>query len=504
MTADRFGAAGPRKPLPAARRAAVPAAIAAPRTATWPPAVDVGRGPGASVPSSPLSSPPERRRRRLRLSLRVRITGVALLVIGLVMTVASVGLVQVLEVSLLRQIDDSLAADAEGVAEVVRAGNAPRNGLPERYVQFASESGTLIGSNEAADGMPFLQGPGPVSEPTRTRYETITDPELGRLRMIVRPYDDAGTVVLIVARPINQLTDTTQWLTRLLLGGAPLLTAAMALVIWLMVGRSLRPVESVRTAVSDISARDLSGRVPSPGTGDEIDRLTSTVNEMLARLEASVTSEQRFVADASHELRSPIAGMRALLETGPDAEGVTAADRSAILAALNRLQSLADQLLDLAAGDGGGLPRYRPVDLDEIVLRRAASLDRPGLLVGTSGVSGGQVLGDAGELTRLVENLATNAARHARTSVRFSVTEDGSSVVLVVLDDGPGIAPADRARVFERFTRLDDARSRDVGGAGLGLAIAARIVERHRGSIVVDEAPGGGARFTVRLPASLS
>ncbi len=262
-----------------------------------------------------LAASRHRRPSRRRLSLRVRITGVAMLVRVVVLALASVGLVQILEHALLRQTDDGLVADADGVAQVVRAGNAPRNGLPERYVQFATSAGKVIGTNDVAQGMPLLI---PRSRVDHVRARVIfsrTDPAIGRLRVIEEPFDRQGSVVLIVARPINQLTDTTRSRTQLLEVGVPLLTIALGFVIWQMVGRALRPVEQVRATVSDISAQDLSRRVPSPGTGDEIDRLTATVNEMLARLEASVATEQRFIADASHELRSPIAGMRALLES---------------------------------------------------------------------------------------------------------------------------------------------------------------------------------------------
>ena len=474
-------------------------------TAVLPPRSTVAPSPAPQ--REPAEAPVGRTGRlRRRLSLRVRITAAALVVVAIVLTLGSISLVQVLQHALLRQVDSSLAADAEGVARVVRAGNAPRNGLPERYVQFSTVDGTILGTNDIAESLPLLNGRHDVPNPRNTVRFTRTDPRLGRIRVLVKPFGTGGNVVEIIAQPINQLTDTTRSLATLLWFGVPVLTLALGFAVWRMVGHALRPVEEVRAAVSDITARDLSDRVASPGTGDEIDRLTQTVNEMLDRLESSVQGEQRFVADASHELRSPIAGMRALLESQSGA-GIVTADRAAVLAALSRLQDLADQLLALASPQGGAPPaRTRAVDLDELVLSHAVLLraSARGVSIDTSAVSGGQVAGDPGELARLVDNLGSNAVRHARSVVRFSVHELADRVELVVSDDGPGIPPADRARIFERFTRLDDARSRDVGGAGLGLAIVARIVERHGGSIVVDDAPGGGARFVVDLPGSVS
>jgi signal transduction histidine kinase len=230
------------------------------------------------------------------------------------------------------------------------------------------------------------------------------------------------------------------------------------------------------------------------------------MNEMLARLEAARDRQQRFVSDASHELRSPIATIRHELElliARPDEADVVFVARGLLREDL-RMQSLVDDLLVLARSDEGTLPLHRrPVDLDDLVLAEAARLRSRGLVdVDTSSVSAGQVQGDAAQLAGMVRNLVDNAERHASRAVRLSLAERGARVVLRVTDDGPGISGTDRRRIFDRFTRLDSARARGAGGYGLGLSIVHQVVTAHAGSVVVEDAPGGGARFVVDLPAA--
>ena len=272
--------------------------------------------------------------------------------------------------------------------------------------------------------------------------------------------------------------------------------------MWLVVGRLLRPVEQLRRAGEARGGGALHTRLAMPGTGDELDRLAGTLNDMLTRLEAAVEREHRFVADASHDLRTPIAAMRALLETEAADPSLMILTRADALNRLDQLQVLVDQLLTLASADAAEPLPALPVDLDELVLGRARQLARTTRVqVDTSRVSGGQVAGRETDLDRLVENLATNAARYAASTVSFTVHQFGDTVELIVDDDGPGIPPADRERIFERFHTLDDARTHLGSGAGLGLAIVDAIVAAHHGAIRVGDAPGGGARFEIRLPA---
>jgi len=222
-------------------------------------------------------------------------------------------------------------------------------------------------------------------------------------------------------------------------------------------------------------------------------------------LEEAQRRQRRLVSGASHELRSPVAGVRQHAEVALQHPDRTDGHRFAetVLAQSIRLQRLIDDLLLLARADADGLAvRRRPVDLDDLVLDEVRRLrSTTDLEVDASGVSAGGVEGDAGALARVVRNVVDNAARHAAGRVRLSLAEAGGAVVLAVEDDGPGIPEAERARVFERFVRLDDARARDDGGSGLGLAIVAEVVAAHGGTVAVGDAGLGGARVEVRLPA---
>lgn len=282
--------------------------------------------------------------------------------------------------------------------------------------------------------------------------------------------------------------------------GVPLLVLDVALVAWLMVGRTLRPVEEIRRRVTQIRAGSLDRRVPEPVQDDEIGRLARTMNEMLERLERSVDRQRQFVSDASHELRSPIASIRTQLEvatahpSGTDWEEVAAG----VLEESHRMERLVDDLLVLARADEGVMQlRTEPVDLGEVAISEAERIEWPP--VGTASVDPVVVGGDSLALRRVVRNLLGNAARHAEGRIEVSVGRDAAGVLLAVEDDGAGIDPEDRERVFDRFTRLEDARSRDAGGSGLGLAVVREIVAAHGGTVTVGESTLGGARFEVRL-----
>jgi signal transduction histidine kinase len=287
----------------------------------------------------------------------------------------------------------------------------------------------------------------------------------------------------------------------------PVLLAVVAAVTWLVTGRALRPVEAIRAEMAEIRASDLSRRVPEPASRDEVAALARTTNETLAALEESVERQRRFVADASHELRSPIASLRTHLEVAAAHPALLEVDD--LLADVVRLQHLAADLLLLARLDAEGAPpdgpRGRgPVDLGALVreeLGQRARTDRLPVRA-ELGAEPAEVPGNRGQLARVLGNLVDNAQRHARSAVSVGLRRDGAWVVLAVADDGPGVPGAERERIFERFVRLDDARSRDAGGAGLGLAIARDVARRHGGTLSVRDAPGGGALFELRLPAA--
>ncbi|MEU7132338.1 ATP-binding protein [Streptomyces sp. NPDC046261] len=313
---------------------------------------------------------------------------------------------------------------------------------------------------------------------------------------------------ILVSNPLRAEQRRLNTVVWSLAGGVVAVTALVAGTTWVVAGRVLRPVEAIRTQFAELTAHHLDRRVPVPRTRDEVSRLAQTMNTTLDRLQEAVDQQRRFVGDASHELRSPLATLRTELEIAlahPDradwAEVVAAA-----LGDARRLQELTADLLLLArldAAGGPGLPGGRPVDLAALVREETARRrppGRPALRVET-GSGPVPVHGHRALLARLLGNLLDNADRHAEREVRVRLVRDepGGLAVVHVRDDGPGIAPVDRRRVFERFTRLDDARARDTGGTGLGLAIARRIAEAHRGTVEIADSHRG-AHFTVTLP----
>lgn len=291
----------------------------------------------------------------------------------------------------------------------------------------------------------------------------------------------------------------------------PVALLVLGVTTWLVVGRALRPVESMRREVDTVTAQSLSHRLRDPGGSDEIARLARTLNGMLDRLDSSATAQRRFVGDASHELKTPLATIRqhaevALLHPG-SIDGAALA--ATVLGEEARLAALVQGLLVLARADEGALGvTRRPVDLDDLVVAETARLrgvagsdGRGPLAVDATAVGPARVDGDEGLLGQVVHNLVANAARHADTRVAVALDERDGRAVLTVDDDGAGVAEADRERVFERFVRLDEARARDSGGSGLGLAIVREIVRVHGGSVSITTSPLGGARFVVDLPA---
>jgi signal transduction histidine kinase len=291
--------------------------------------------------------------------------------------------------------------------------------------------------------------------------------------------------------------------------GLPLLLAVVAGVTWLVTGRALRPVERIRHELAAImGSSDLSRRVPEPTAQDAIGRLARTTNQTLATLEASLEQQHRFVADASHELRNPIASLRTQLEVG--AAHPALLDVPGAVKDVARLQRLATDLLLLARLDASErLSAQARVDLGELAREQAAlartvndSADGSGRVpVRTGLLADVEVAGSARQLARILANLIDNAQRHAATEVVVSVRAVGDGrAVLEVADDGDGVPEDQRERIFERFVRLDDARSRDDGGTGLGLAIARDLARRHGGTLTAAARGGRGAVFTLELP----
>ncbi|MFI1245447.1 ATP-binding protein [Streptomyces anulatus] len=314
---------------------------------------------------------------------------------------------------------------------------------------------------------------------------------------------DGVTLTVHAGAPLAAEQEAVNTVRGAMLTGLPLLLVVVAGVTWLVTRRALRPVEGIRRELAAITAsEDLARRVPEPGSRDEIAALARTTNETLTVLEASVERQRRFVADASHELRSPIASLRTQLEVAEAHPELL--DLPGAVADTVRLQVLAADLLLLARLDAGEKPGSATVELGALVREEVSQRTGDRIAASVEVPQGGafEVNGSRGQLSRVIGNLLDNAQRHAEGSVAVSVAADGRGVRVEVRDDGAGVPEDERERIFERFVRLDDARSRDDGGAGLGLAIARDVASRHGGTLTVDRAAEGGAAFRLWLPRS--
>lgn len=442
--------------------------------------------------------------RRLR-SVRVRTTIAASLVVGLALVVASVALVVLLGRALAANVRDASISRAGSIAASIEAGRTADLDVGEpadEFVQVIDPARSVVSSSTNVAGMPALAS---LRSGEDARIAGVPL-EGGSFLVVAIGAAAAGdTVTVLVGRSLDDVAEATSATVSLLAVGVPVLVLVVGSVTWWITGRALGPVESIRAEVESISAIDLHRRVPEPETGDEVARLATTMNRMLSRLETSQKRQRRFVSDAAHELRSPVASIRQHVEVAiehPDHASLD--DLAEVVHRENlRVEHLVDDLLLLARLDEAASRVEEQVDLDDLVLAEAARLGAENALtVETGGISAARVVGSPIELGRVVRNLADNAARHARSTVRFTLRDEGDRVVLTVDDDGPGIEPEDRARVFDRFVRLDDARSRDGGGAGLGLAIVRAVAQAYGGTASVGESRLGGASVEVGLPVA--
>ncbi|MDH5505097.1 MAG: ATP-binding protein, partial [Acidimicrobiia bacterium] len=402
-----------------------------------------------------------------RGSVRYRITAVATWVVALVLIVASVILVATQRVQLTNGVDAALQQRAADIL-LIQSSELGASG-EEGFAQIINEDTEVIASSRNLAGQPPL--PIPYRLGDEDRIQTVDDLAVDDdvFRVLSRTVSTAdGRAVLHVGATFDTVLESTRTLVGALLVTIPIVAASLAALVWWLVGRTLDPVEAIRAEVADIGATDLHRRVPIPKNEDEISRLAETMNGMLERLDEAVGRQQRFVGDASHELRSPLARMRTELEVelsmgqNPQLESV--------LEEVVELQTLIEDLLELAKTDANSTVSVKtPVDLDDVVFREVANL--PSGVVDISKVSAAQVFGDRVQLGRAVRNLVENASRHAVERVVISLQETDGEAVLIVTDDGPGIPIEKHELVFERFGRIDAARNRADGGTGLGLAI---------------------------------
>ncbi|WP_440087873.1 sensor histidine kinase [Streptosporangium sp. LJ11] len=375
-------------------------------------------------------------------------------------------------------------------------------------IQVVANDGRVVAASPAMLGSPPISRMRPVGGDIRVDGTSCVGSSAVKrecyitvgLRMAHTVY---GDVMVYAAAPEPPVLRTNSLEIALALFSLGLL-ALLGWGAWHLAGRTLAPVGRIRAEMAEITASDLSRRMPVPASGDEMAQLTETINATLERLERAVENQRRFASDASHELRTPLTGLRTKLElaiSDPEAENPVETMRST-LADVERLQAIIEDLLLLARLNAGVPGPPEPVDLAELVtceVKRHSS--RHELLLERD--PGVMVWGSRLQLGRLLTNLLANADRHAVSEVRVRVRSERGEAVLEVTDDGLGIPAEERERVFQRFTRLDPARSRDAGGTGLGLPIARDIAVAHYGRLyAADSTTGRGARLVLRLPLS--
>ena len=468
-----------------------------------------------------------RLRRLSHPSVRVRITFAATLVTAVAVGVVGWLLVRTVENAQIRRLRDDVNANLDQVVTRLQAGDDPTEAVEAAtassgFVVITDGRGRIVAASASAPAgatrnpppppppppPPLLPSDGDAGEEVRLAIGVSGEPE----QVGFREVDTAsGRLILMGAAAVDPVTRSIDALRRALRFGLPALVALVAAVAYLLVGRALRPVEAIRAEVDAITGSTLHRRVREPPTNDEIGRLARTMNAMLDRLDTTATRQRQFVADASHELRSPVAAIRTGLEVArrkaDRANWPAVADTA--LAEESKLEALLDDLLLLAKHDENGTParHLAPMNLSALL---SAEAQRPRRVPVDVALPNGNatepvvVPGADHELDRMVANLVDNAARHAATAVQIGLTTHNDVVRLTVDDDGPGIPPGDRERIFERFVRLDTSRTRDQGGSGLGLAVVRSIVAHHRGHVRVEDSPTGGARFIVELPARLA
>jgi signal transduction histidine kinase len=372
--------------------------------------------------------------------------------------------------------------------------------VEDSFAQIIDGHGLVVAATTNVASLPAMtSSPGPDS---REVFRTVPAPPLSEheFRILARVVPSTnGMNTLVVAKNLDDVTESVRTLMLSLAVSIPIAVSLLAGVVWWLMGRALAPVEAIRAEVSGMRGADLRSRVPVRNNDDEISRLAQTMNALLERVEHATNRQREFVADASHELRGPLTRVRSLLEISiaHPTTGEPESTYRSVLSDITKVQQLVDDLLFLARSESGWqeVPDVG-VDLDDLVLDEVKEIRARGRIrVDASAVSAARVRGDANQLKRAISNLAGNAERHAATTITFELREYDGQSELVVADDGPGIPEEQRAAVFQRFTRLDDARSRDSGGAGLGLAIVHDIVARHSGTVSIGTSETGGTRM---------
>ncbi len=459
-------------------------------------------------PSTAVERTDVARRPRAR-TLRFRLTAVATAAVAVVLTLTAVALLTVQRGQLTATLDASLDRRADTVTaglDELSPGEPIATDAEDSAVQVVGPGGEVLVASTNLVGAPDIATFGRLDDRRRFWTTDRLPIEDDTYRVMSRDIDTAaGPAVLHVAENSDDLNEAIADLAVALTATVPTVSLLLAGVIWWLTGRTLAPVEAIRAQVAAISTTDSAERIDVEQRDDEITRLAATMNDMLDRLRDASERQRRFVADAAHELRTPITRVRTNVEV--DLARPDRADAAATLRAVREeavgLQDLLDDLLHLARHDAGhGSGRRRPIDLDDIVLDEIArQRNVSDVSIDAHRVSAAHLWADPDHMARAARNVLANAVRHATSSVTVALTEQRGRIELTVTDDGGGVPDEDRHRIFERFARVDDARARHDGGTGLGLAITREIVEDHGGSITCDAGVGTGARFVITLPA---
>ena len=446
----------------------------------------------------------------MRAGVRTRSAMAAAVVMTLSLAIAGGVLLLVLYRSLESTAQGAAAARAEQISAQLRT-DTPREVDPSLLVtdsqvgavQIVDATGTVLAASNGAPTSPLV----------------TTSLSNGQARSVGRVEDRAvgfdywvsargtavpgGSVTILVGADREPIESVVTKVAALLAVGSPVIIALVVVGTYRLVGAALGPVEAIRARVASISSTDLAQRVPIPATRDEIAHLAATMNGMLARLERGRAAQHRLVSDASHELRSPLATITAALEMAsgrPELMDNDLIDAS-LLPEAHRMRQLIEDLLLLARSDEDAMELRRDdVDVDDLLLAEASRLRAMGSVHTVTHIEACRTVGDRVALARVVRNLVDNAMRHASSTVTMACRPVAGRAVITIADDGPGIPAQDRARIFERFVRLDPTRTRSSGGSGLGLSIVEQIVRSHDGTVAVGDAANGGAVFTLTLP----
>ncbi|WP_459966534.1 sensor histidine kinase [Mycobacterium sp. MUNTM1] len=449
--------------------------------------------------------------RLAHLGISARSAAVSAIVVLCALGVAGAGLDAILYRTLLAGVD---YAAAERVRDITKAlqSDSPDDldnhllNTDQRVVatQLLGPDGKVVKRSGSAPNTPLV----PASEFDFNLRRGLPDDAVAGDDMRVSGQKVAtrsGVYTVLVGGGSEAVEATARTLAILLACSAPVIVGVVAGATYWLVRRSLQSVDAIRARVADISTSDLAERVPVPDSHDEIAALAVTMNEMLSRLEAGHRAQQRFVGDASHELRSPLTTIISGLEVAEAHPDLLDADLAVntLLPEAQRMHTLIDDLLLLARADEQTLLRRKEqVALDDLARAEAERAQRDTQCVVHTDIRPVRLEADPVAMSRMIRNLVENAVRHAVSCVAIEVGDGDGAAVLTVSDDGPGIAPADRNRVFERFVRLDSDRSRSGGGTGLGLAIVAEVVAAHGGTVTIGDPPSGGTRMIVTLPVS--